>query len=202
MNPWDPILHAVPGGDVPVAPPIRVQLWDDDLEALWWAHLLAALTGLRLVYRRLGDEGQGYRTGKIQEKALEAVKRLYHGMAYGIHRSASRGAGERIHTWDWQKDPLALEVGWWAQAAYCAHALSAGYALSSGMKDGRALLAADVLRAIRERVVCALPEGIALELLTLAVSTPWAVPSEALSNNPKAGTTPEPDAARINLENS
>ena len=41
MKPWDPIINA---GEMPVAPPIHVKdLPEDDLEALWWAHLLGAL---------------------------------------------------------------------------------------------------------------------------------------------------------------
>ena len=199
MKPWDPILRSIPGGEVPVALPIQVDLWADDLEALWWAHLLASLCGLRAVYHRLGDQGQVYRTGRIVTKTLGAIKKLYFGMADGIQRSASMACAARVSAWDWHQDPIGLEAGWWAQAAYCAHALSAGYQFSGGMGDGRALLAADVLRSIRERVACALPEAIAKELLALATSTAW---GEACPNLPTPGTTPEPGSEEINLENA
>ena len=199
MKPWDPIILAA--GAIPVAPPIHVlELPPDDLEANWWAHLLAALWGLRTVYSHLGDTGQAYRTGKVQTRALEVVKKLYFGMAEGLHRAAMRASAARIHAWAWHDDPLELEAGWWAQAAFCAHALAAGYTFAGGADDARALLAADVLRLIRERVACALPEHIAYELLEVATSTRWSQSTEAQATGPVDGTEPAHGAPSITLE--
>jgi hypothetical protein len=195
MNPWEPILSS---GTLPAAAPIHVlELPPDDLEAAWWAHLLAALAGLRTAYCRLNDQGQVYRTGRVLQRALAATNRLYPGMAEGLYRAAMRAASFRLMAWDWQEDPLPLETGLWAQAAYCAHALAAGYTFAGGLDDARALLAADVLKAIRERVLCALPDDAGRELLDLATSTRW---DQSQPTGPMPGTTEGHEADQPTME--
>lgn len=200
MKPWDPIIFSVPGGSVPVAPPILVAMPEDDLEKCWWAYLLAHLAGLQTVYRRLRDDGQVYRTGRVYSQSLESVRRLYLGESYDLHRAAVQAAADRCLGWDWHQDPLPLETGWWAQAAYCAHALAAGYAFAAGITDARALLAGDVLRGIRGRVECSLPEAIAADLLALSTSTEWTGADLARASVARAGTSPENETKNERLE--
>ena len=194
MKPWDAVLFSVPGSEAPVAPPIRVKLHLDDPEVLWWTTLLAHLWGLRQMYLRLKDkghaEGQAERTGHIHAKVANASRQLFPLLAEQTKLAAHRAAAERIEAWPWrQADPLPLEVGWWAQAAYCAHALGATYGFSGGREDARAVLAADVLLLVRNRVLVALPPVIADELLELATSTGWQGADGARLSLDSRGTT-------------
>lgn len=200
MNPWDPVIESLPGGGLPVAAPIRVRMIEDDPETIWWAHLLAALWALRMTYHRLADPPQAYRTGRVQERAHKAATRLYRGQSDALHRAAVRAASARVGAWDWRIDPLALETGWWAQAARCAHVLAQSYAFHGGVDDLRAILSCDVLREVRIRVECALPPTIARDLLDLATGPAWDL---SRADAASGGTTPDgapPKAPTMEIE--
>lgn len=174
MNPWDPILQSAPGSEIPVASAvIRVDLPDDG-EILWWAHLQAHLHGLVMLYqRRLKDDGQAYRTGRILARVQDASRKIFLNFSFAMERASIRSASGALQAFAQSKDPLPLESAWWAQAAFLAHALASAYTFHGGMDDARAVLAGDVLRGIRERVICAFPADVARDLLTMATSTKW-----------------------------
>lgn len=200
MNPWDPIIHSAPGSEIPVAAAmIRVDLPDNG-EILWWAHLQAHLHGLVLLYQRLKDESQAYRTGRILARVQEANRKLFLGFSFAIDRASIRSAAGALQAFPHDRDPLPLESAWWAQAAFLAHAMASAYTFQGGMDDARAVLAGDALRGIRERVNCAFPPDVARDLLDLSTSTRWKGSETARAIAGMAGTDKGRQAPESSME--